>query len=417
MFRDKKQLVKRVKERLKSKRIYIMGIGDKAISFASEHLDEINIAGFLTDVKSCAEKIIVKNIKLDVNHIDDFELADDEFIIIATQRKEYSDVFLSSHGYAAFNDFIWSEWYNIFMLDQKVILFEGNCQLDMVYYFLKAVKPVKDNYAMMVYHTHLYKSCYAKLRWNYYLVMCDYFISNNHMLNIPTTHRLSELPVGCRVIKAPRVFFDVFWPEVQKNRLSTYTYNDLRINDKSNLRKKPHGPFDVGDRFINDMIRSGATDDEIINALSLYRINNGVDINERMKAFFDDLERQEKECDLVFSPYLKDNIFKKKCFYDPIHMKTDMNWYVAEQIVKILGLPKISDNDIENYDGFWMYLDHCTEVPVYPEVARQLQLEWVNVNTEYNVTFYDEMRKMTFEEYCRSYAKAARLSMELMKSI
>lgn len=415
MVRNKKELVARVKNHLKTDKIFVLGIGEKAVRFVSEHMDEINIVGFLTDNISASETICVNNKEYSVTSLDAFEIGDGTFVIVATNNNEYSDIFLSSRGSSTFNDYIWSEWYDIFMNDKKVVLIEGNCQLVEAYYFLKSIKVVTENYSLMVYHSHLYKSRYSKLRWNYYLVMCDFFISNNYMTKLPTSHRVFEIPIDCKVIKAPRVFYDFLWPEVQKNRNSTYTYNELKVTEKSKISMQPHGPYDVGDKLVNEMIKSGKNDNEIIDALFNYRVCGDKNIIERMILFFDNLEKQEKECDIVYSPYLKENILVKSCFYDPIHMNTEMCWYVVSQILQILGLPDIKECDIENYDEFWMYLDHCTELPVYPEIARQLGLKWVNEQTEYRVTFYSGVRKMTFTEYYKSYIQAARVALKLHK--
>lgn len=415
MIRDKVALVSHVKRHLESDQIYIVGTSKKAVNFAKKCEKELNITGFLTDIKTNVKSININNRDIDVIQLNNFEQEKGKYIIIATNKYEYSNIYFSTHGCAAFYDYIWLEWYDIFMKNKKVILFEGNCQNDLIYYFMRALKPVTDNFEIMVYMTQLYKSRYAVLRWNYYLVMCDYYVTNNYMIDAPTTHSLEDLPVGCKIIKAPRVVFDVFWPEIQTNISSTF--NDLLIKDKEYLSIKPHGPFDSGDDFVNNLIKSEVDDEKIIDAVLNYHVDDWTNMEEKYRKFFENLEEMEKECDIVYSPYLKENIKKKRCFNDPIHMSTEMNWYVTKQLIKLLELPEISESDIVGYDEFPMYLDHCTELPVYKEISNHFGLEWVDCQTKYKVTFYDELKELTFEEYYRAYVKALKLSMNLKKSI
>lgn len=49
------------------------------------------------------------------------------------------------------------------------------------------------------------------------------------------------------------------------------------------------------------------------------------------------------------------------------------------------------------------YQSHCAEVPVYPSVAKYMNLNWWNKDILYNVNFYNGSRKITFEQYIRSY--------------
>lgn len=61
------------------------------------------------------------------------------------------------------------------------------------------------------------------------------------------------------------------------------------------------------------------------------------------------------------------------------------------------------------------FASHCTEIPVYPSVAKHMDLEWCNQETTYDVTFYNGIRKLTFEEYVRSYYYVCSRVYQIMK--
>lgn len=415
MIRDKEKLKMEVRNHLVNDKIYVLGIGDNATNFIKKHRNEINIAGLLTDIAGKTGDIEIDGIYYNIYDISEFELTSGSYIINATGNNEYTDVFLQTHGCSTFREYIWSDWYDVFMKDKKVIVFEGGCQIVMAYYFLRTIDVIKDNFLLMVYHEHLYKSRYAMLRWNYYLVICDIFICNNYGKVTKRNHRPNELPKDCLVIKSPRYMFDLYWPSAQKYVLTTY--NDLEISDRTLFKIHPHGPFNCGDGFVNEMIEKGISDEEILDTILKHTFMTDAEMNERTVVFLENCKEADKGCDIKFYDYIEENWQKKLIFSDPVHMSVDMYWDICNQILKLLGFDSLENYEVEPDENFDMYLHHCTQIPVYPMVAKQLKLEFVNDDTVYEISYYGGYRNQNFVDYYRNYIKACRLTYELKNVI
>lgn len=415
MIRDKKKLKKEVRHHLLNDAIYVIGIGEKAMQFIEKHCNEINISGILTDFESKIGNIVISGIRYNVYDINEFELKKGSYLIIATQNYEYSDIYLQTHGCSTFHEYIWSDWYDIFMNNKKVLVVEGNCQIVMAYYFLKTISIIKDNFELMVYHDHLYKSRYAALRWNYYIVMCDVYICNNYSENSKVSHRINELPKDCKIIKSPRFMFDLYWPSAQKYERTTY--NDLEITDRKLLIKHPHGPFGCGDGFVNELVKAGCSDAEILDNILVHTFMNDEEMNKRTESILEKCKMADIDCDIKYYPYISKNWNKQLCFIDPVHLSTDMYWDICNQILNILGYQSLNNYDIEYYEEFEMYLHHCTQIPIYPMVAKQLKLEFVNESTKYEIAYYGGYKYQDFYDYYKEYIIASRLTYELINTI
>ena len=70
---------------------------------------------------------------------------------------------------------------------------------------------------------------------------------------------------------------------------------------------------------------------------------------------------------------------------------------------------------LDNNETIQEYQVHCTEVPVYPSVAVHMGLKWWNKDIVYDVKFYNGLKKMTFEEYIRSYYSVCSKTKQLLE--
>lgn len=411
MIRNKEALVNNVKKHLMSDKIYVFGINKKASDFIAEYACTFNIEAIITDNEKLVGTRKIGNQSYKVLNVNDFDIESGEYIIVCTNHNEFTDVYLTSHGCCTFYQYIWLEWLDIFMSNKKVIMFAGNCQIDMIYYYMKSIKSINEDYVLMVYHDHLYKSRYSSLRWNYYLAMCDIYVTNN-INHSEKSHKIKELPEHCKIIQMQRVNFDLYWPNIMISDNGDLN-NNLNYKTKKLIAIQPHGPFDAGDRVINQMISEHKSDNEIWHAI----LNDDYHIMDKWIEHVDGQLKKIKEndmfSDIKIYPYIEENWKKEMCFNDPVHMSTKMNWYVTNELLKLIGHKELEDCQIVGYDNFDWYLNHCTQVPVYPKVAKELEIEWVTANTRYDVAYYNGIKKQTFEEYYKQYITAARKVFEV----
>lgn len=118
------------------------------------------------------------------------------------------------------------------------------------------------------------------------------------------------------------------------------------------------------------------------------------------------VEYQERECDIKIASYIRENYQKKMLYRDMTHMQTDLVWEMVKRIVEYLGMDTTEIEAMrKNFESpvNQMYMNHCTEIPVYPSVAKHLGLQWYTKDMEYIFTAYNGVKKMTFEEYVHAY--------------
>jgi len=91
-------------------------------------------------------------------------------------------------------------------------------------------------------------------------------------------------------------------------------------------------------------------------------------------------------------------------------MEDDLVWYLTMQILDLLSCDKPSEPAGRTVHYF-------TELPIYPEVAKQLGLEWWHPELKYDLRMAEGMLKISTAEYIRRYIQFSANVNEIQKSL
>ncbi len=120
--------------------------------------------------------------------------------------------------------------------------------------------------------------------------------------------------------------------------------------------------------MVDRLYREGMTADEILDVLSGSDVLEDYDISINVERCFEKFREREKYWDIRIIDYIINNHTKKKLFYDLYHPVSEIYARITAQILKILGM---NNTEVELPEKQNEY-----ELPVYPEVARKLGLEF-----------------------------------------
>lgn len=398
MNSDKEKNRQLIQYNLQSKNIIIMGVGTSAKQFYMQYRDKCKIKKCVSTLSNPPMYLIDEDEGLKVIRWADYQKDKNDFLIVCEVPYGRIENLLTACGMVLFEDYVEYMIADFLLSGKKLALFAGNCQLVTVFDFMKEISVFRNEYYMLRFSTHYWAS-----RWSLKVVsvlknMCDLYVCMNHEEDDWMYFKTNELPETCRILTVPYVPMRIYWPQ-----MSVSEGNFFLKNPKTNQ----HGPFEMADKNINRMLHEGKSYDEIIQTLSNENFYSYSEANEMLEKSFNALEEIEWNCDVKLLSYIKNNYTKELLYRDMLHMQPILVCEVVKQILQCLELDinelieiKERQQDIAVWEK---YQSHCTEVPIYPSVAKALGLEWVNKDTKYDVTFYNGIRKLTFEEYIREY--------------
>lgn len=398
MTKSNMDIRNKVKEQLQSKSIVIVGTNIAAQRFYRNNKDKCRIKICLSSYSGHREFLLEEEKDYLVYNFYDYVADEDDYFVIFEDRYAWLENQLLADGNVLFDNFVQGYMAEIAMSSKKVALIAGNCQMGMIYYFLKEISAFTNEYHLFWFPTHRYKS-----RWSLRSVallrnMCDLYICMNHDKKDYKFFTSEELPTACKVLTVPYIQMRLLWPQMNMDEGNFFIKNS---------RTEEHGPFEFADANINAMINKDMSVEEIIQKLSDDTFYDEKFVSEWAENVLHNLEMADAGCDVKLAPYVRENYRKVSLYRDGFHMQP---WLVCELLHRLLKILNIEDDELvrieeqkADNDVYKRFLIHCTEVPIYPSVAKALGLEWIDKDTRYDVTFYNGIRKVTFEEYIREY--------------
>lgn len=222
-----------------------------------------------------------------------------------------------------------------------------------------------------------------------------------------------ELPETCKIITVPSALVRLYWPQMGRSWKGA-----LNIYFKKDRNQQNHGPFEYGDENINRMIEEGKDVEEIITMLTSDNFYTNEQVEAHINTMLRILEYEEDRCDIKIASYIRQNYKEKMLYRDMAHMQTCLVCEMVRRVLECLDFKTDEIDEMEllkNNRTIQEYETHCTEVPIYPSVAKYLGLKWWDKNMLYDVRFYNGVKKMTFEEYIRSYYSVCSKTKELLE--
>lgn len=392
-----KELVIRKAE---SSRLILWGYGERVKKFYMENRERYRICGCVTEQRHHPEYLDDEK-TMPIIKWEDYKSGPEDYVILFGSPYVHIENQISASGLRIFEEFVDANILEALTTNKKLAIIAGSCQVAILYDFLNVVPSFTDEYLCFRLLTHWWKSRYSLKSLSYLKNLCDLYICMKHEEDDIKFFSSDELPGDCKIITIPYALSRIYWPQLKtgwKDNLNEYFIKDKSIPG--------HGPFEYGDRNINRMLQEGKSLEEIeynLNSDDFYseeKVHMHVDMALRA------LELVEDGCDVKVSQFVRDHYLEKMLYWDFAHPENSVIWQVVLQILDILGIDpgeQVRNNILNNEIPVPTYYDHCTEIPVYPSVAKRLGLKWWKEDMKYNVTFYNGVKKLTFNEYIRAY--------------
>ena len=397
---DAKKIKEIIKKQLGEKELVLWGVNDKAKEFYKKYKAVYNIKKCITDQKNYPEWFDEEK-KIPIVKWEEYEIEESDYIIILSSPFIHIENQIQASGMKIFEEYVDCNLIEVALSDKKIAVMAGNCQIMMIYEFMNQLKTFKDEYIFYSFPTHIWKSRYSVKLLCYLKSVCDLYICMRHEKEDVMFFSGEELPVDCKILTLPCSISRLYWPQLKINRKGAE--NDYFI--KSRLTNE-HGAFEYGDININRMIKEGKSLDEVVKCLTDEDFYTKEEVDEHLEMAMRVLEYEEDRCDIQYLPYVKEHFKKNMLYKDMIHLQVSFIWWIVKQILIYLNMDTAEAEEMERLQSdpkSLEYAVHCTEVPVYPSVAKHMGIEWYNKDTLYDVTFYNGRRKLTFEEYIRAY--------------
>lgn len=400
MKRSAIEIKEMVKKKLETSNVILWGYQDAAISFYQKYKERFHITACVTEQKQHPPFLDVEE-EIPIIAWEKYQGGQDDYVVVTASPFYHIENQILASGLRIFEDYIDGNLVNIILCDKKIAIIAGACQVSVINDFLRQVKCFTDEYQCFRFSSHRWASRWSVKSLCYLKNFCDVYICMKHEEDNMKFFSPEELPENCKIITIPYALLRLYWPQIKagwKNALNEYFIH----------YEKPagHGPFEYGDININRMIREGKTADEIVRELTSDNFYSEEQVQVHIDTVLRILEYEESNCDVKILQYVQKNYLKEMLYRDMAHPSPTIMWEIIRQILDILQI-KMSEAEQaqikENKAIVPAYERHCTEIPVYPSVARRLGLEWWKEDMQYDVTFYNGVKKLTFEEYIRAY--------------
>lgn len=285
---------------------------------------------------------------------------------------------------------------------RKVAVIYGNCQTLLLREILLLNRSFADQYFVI----EIPAVCdynggeEARELWNTLLAhdefwsQIDLFLcqkvneSNRFSRRLATDNIIKRLSPQCQVVMLVNIFFDGYFIQRTKN--------------ENNIMKEVHqsGLFPFGDKFVDDLLKRGISDDDILKQIQDRAFIAYPIIEEAVNQSISELKDREKEAAVRISDYIESRYKEKQLFYSPNHPINEVLIEYARRIIRHMELEdqEISEDLVYLKTGCLKGQD----VPIYPSVIAALGLK--EYDCQYYINRYLEPKFLVgFDEYIRKY--------------
>ena len=200
---------------------------------------------------------------------------------------------------------------------------------------------------------------------------------------------LKKLSPDCQKISFPSLYFQGYFPQYCKN--------------PHNRVIKPNYPYGIiphGDANIISLLAENKTADEIVEILSDRDFYTPEFLLNNVNNTLNELAKRESSLSVKVSSFIRENYRKHHLFNTQNHPSDILGFYVVNQILELLNLPKLPDNLLTS--NLNRSVLNKFQIPIYPSVAKHLQLEFVEEDTVYRHSSFST-NDMTFKKYINEY--------------
>jgi len=394
---------------------YLYGTRVMVSEFAERNKDKYNIGGVIIgdyrdekhsnfylqfseeeeNVKNIPEAYEILELSRDIDIIKKGKIIICQMGIYTNGIEDCLDFF----GFVYGEDYEYSAILEAETSDRKIMILHGYyCFVRDLYIVLNSIDSFRGKYNLIPALYEEYPVYPYRRVMNQIISKTDVYIYNQE--SKPYFYLKSELPRNCKVISIPCINFGAFHPQIL--RKGAEYFNPLYIEPKG-----PTRIYVFGDKYVNEMILKGMSDESIFKAVS---DENFIDRYESERFFQRELrimEVLERRCDVKITPFVKDRYKTTRLFPVCDHWTLGVAKEFARQILELSEIQGIIDISTPP--------KRYNEVPIYPCVAKALGIEWVNENTGYYMHIGEERKYLNFEEYIYSYSDVMRAMYSIKK--
>lgn len=411
----KEEIKALVREKMATKRIILFGAGVIAEEFYEAHKDKLNISHCVSNIqKEWGEGAFMEG-ELDVRQYRPEDIEENDYIVVCGPLAFRTiELQLRDDGYEMYEDFVESKIAGAIYSGKKIALFYGQCILRDIYECIMQVPAFDKEYVSIFTQTAKGQAIVINRLLYHLKDICDLYIYTPKILDKDSIYSLdiSQLSKDCKVISVSNLTCTLYWPQIndkfdEYNPLYLHSYNAKRDMDFF------HWMYRQEDCNINNMVKDGIGTKEIIKRLSSDCYYTKKEIEKNARISFKLIETAEKGIDITILDFIKEQYQKEMLYQNFVHPNKQIIWMYVRRLLISIGLSLLDVDDLERKSP--MHIHQGGDVPIYPCVAKEMELEFVDKDTKYEVLQGGGLVYMTFEEYTEHYAEYTRKTYELMR--
>lgn len=414
MVKNKEIIKTLVSTRLSSKRIILFGAGKVAEEFYCEYKDKLNISHCVSNFKQEWGENGLAN-ELPVRPYKREELKSNDYVVICGRIAfKAIEIQLKNDGFNMYEDFVEATIADAVFQGKKIALFYGGCILRDIYYCAIRCEKFTDAYAA-VYTQNARKQTVVGNRTLYYMKdICDIYIYSPKVLDLDSVYSLDidELPEDCKVVSVSNLIFSLYWPQVSAK---LGEYNEYYLHPYVAKRDLIfyHTMFRREEFNITAMVKRGKSTEDIVKCLSAEDFYTEKQVIKNRNICFKLVQIAEKNIDIKIGDYLQDRFQTELVYQNCFHTNKYVIWEYVKRIMNHIGVEVEELGEL--IEDTPLYIHHGGDVPIYPSVAKHLNLSFINEDTKYEIMTENGIVEMTFQEYVSYYADYTRKVLEITK--
>lgn len=411
-----------VARKAKTSPVIIYGASSLAYEFLNQYGKMLNVRYVMTDSMKSVDKRLRKNYEVvkfrrSKIHRKDYIIVCKSFIHNVDKLPAYAvtrDRLLRMQ-YRPYGDFTYYRIFEAHEKDRQIMLFCGYCEMSGIKQVMELTSAVKD-YCMLFYHIGRetmetapgYKDFIATAK------ACDILVHAPLVVNrgVLDEDILQMISPQTQKIFIPQISFRGYAP-----------YKAVKFG-KRNTAVRLFGtvyyPFLYEIPFINQMIKDGKSNEEILAAASSLDLYSKEEIEQNLSLSLRMLEIMDSKADIPIHDYIVENFRKRMLFKDSIHPNDELFFEYARRLSCYLNKNYIDEiNEVQKIcqeNGACFQV--ATEEPVLPCVAKHLHLEFADAEKEYMMKITEErIRKKNFKDWINDYCDYYRSAIMVKRTI
>lgn len=398
-------MVKNVRQKIfdsiKSKNILLFGVTDETIKFYEKYCDVLKMKACLSNYSADVKLQAMREYGLETYLYDDFEITDDDFVIIC-DYEHYASIEkrLLCDDYSEYDRFISSKLAAGILSEKKIILFMGSYTLKQIANAFDELPQIKQEYFCQYYSEDELLTPYKNrmAEYKHMARMCDVYIvsvcdKEMYEMKVITEGFLIDT---CIVIKVSDYMFNGYFPQIAGNRDS---YSNFLYRERMRL-DMPYGMLALAreDKNLAQFVLANVPAEEIVERVCDTGYYTEEQVKEHFRMALDYVKIADGKADVKIGRFLEENCNHTITYRNLDEWNIELVKYVIESIAEKMGIAletvdeAVLSRRVEEFSG--------SELPVYPSVLKHLGIT-NRENKKYKVVTYYKTRYMNFKEYIK----------------